>query len=527
MSTKGPRVYIDRTLVLLKPESERGVDPLPTAQENAFLCGNVEVSVDPQLLERDVNRPSFSPWANEVGRKIMRLSFTHEIKGAGNLTSRPKLGALLSACHMREVLVTAGAASQIETPAVVGPIIGPSVVWDKTAPPTQRYGSYLVRVVEGGASGAAKLQVFRWNQSDYDISVLLNTRHQATTNFYSLTKFTLDDSDETSLVFTVDTTGVAAGDTLYAVIGGVVFKHVVTAVEAAAADPADTIATNFAAVIDAHPLLAAAALDGDITVTFEAGAAPVTVTTGSTAVPLGSSGATITPNWLGNLVKGQMWVVQLYEQGYTYLPSSDDSDMETTTLYAYIGGQLYRMTAAIGTVTFTGTAGEYGSAQFEFIGNYVEPTQEPLPRNPVYELSRPPKVELAQMSIRGDKDFCAESFTITYGNEINERLCINAADGYSGSEISDRTPTMTVNPEGSLEVYTNMWGDFSKGEEVPVHLRVGSVLGNMVRFYADNATYTGIAISDRNNTQVMEPTFQLNGLSAYGDDELRIVFPIA
>jgi len=185
------------------------------------------------------------------------------------------------------------------------------------------------------------------------------------------------------------------------------------------------------------------------------------------------------------------------------------------------------MTAAIGTVTFTGTAGEYGSAQFEFVGNYVEPTQEPLPRTPIYELSRPPKVELAQMSIRGDRDFCAESFTITYGNEINERLCINAADGYSGSEISDRTPTMTVNPEGSLEVYTNMWGDFSKGEEVPVHLRVGSVLGNMVRFYADNATYTGIAISDRNNTQVMEPTFQLNGLSAYGDDELRVVFPIA
>jgi hypothetical protein len=145
----------------------------------------------------------------------------------------------------------------------------------------------------------------------------------------------------------------------------------------------------------------------------------------------------------------------------------------------------------------------------------------------VYELSRPPKVELAQMSIRGDKDFCAESFTITYGNDLTERLCINAEDGYSGSEIQGRQPTMTVNPEGTLEIYKNMWGDFAAGEEIPVHLRVGTALGNMVRFYADNATYTGLTLSDRNNSQVMEPTFQLNGVSGYGDDELRIAFPVA
>jgi hypothetical protein len=525
MSTKGPRVYIDRTLILVKPEAQRGVDPLPTPTDNAFLAGNVEVSVDPQLLERDVNRPSFSPWANEVGRKVMRLSFTHEIKGAGNLTSRPKLGSLLSACHMEEVLVTAGATNQIENPVVVGSIIGPVVSWAKDTAPTQRYGSYLVRVVEGGASGTAKLQVFRWNQSDADQTVLMNTRHQAATNFSATTTITLNATDETSLEFTVAGT-VAAGDQLYAVIGGHVFKHVVTAAQAASGTANEVVATAFAATINAHPLLVAAASAGVITVTFASNAEAVTVTSGTTEVLLGDSGAKIIPSWVGNLVKGQMWVVQLYELGYTYKPMSDDSDMETTTLYAYIGGQLYRMTAAIGTVTFTGTAGEYGSAQFEFIGNYVEPTQEPLPKNPIYELSRPPKVELAQMSIRGDKDFCAESFTITYGNEINERLCINAEDGYFGSEISDRTPTMTVNPEGSLEVYTNMWGDFSKGEEIPVHLRVGKTLGNMVRFYADNATYTGIAISDRNNSQVMEPTFQLNGLSAYGDDELRVVFPI-
>jgi hypothetical protein len=195
------------------------------------------------------------------------------------------------------------------------------------------------------------------------------------------------------------------------------------------------------------------------------------------------------------------------------------------TLHTYIDGQLYIMAGVQGTVTFEGTAGEYGSATFEFTGQYKEPTIQPLPTHRLrYELTKPPKVELAQMSIRGSQDFCAESFTITLGNDVTERLCMNEPDGYAGSETSSRTPTATMNPEGTLEVYNKMWGDFAKGEEVPVHLRVGVNSGNMVRFYMDRATYTGLSMSDRNRVQVQEPTFQLNGVSDYGDDELRVVF---
>lgn len=526
MSANAPRIYVERTALLVKPETVRGTDAQPDPLLDAFLCGNVEVSVDPQLLERDVYRPSFSPFANEVGRKVMRVSFTHEIKGAGNATDRPKLGTLLKGCHMREVFITAGAATQIEDPIVVGTITGPTVTWAKSAAPTQYFGSYIIRAVTGGASGAAEFQVFRWNQSDVDASVLMNTRHEATTNYYADTTLTLDMTDETSLVFTVGGTPVE-GDSLYAVVGGNVFAYKVTAADVASATPVNTIATNLKNVIDAHALLTATATGADITVTFTGNAAPVTVTSGTTAVPLGDSGAEITPTWTGNITQGQMWLVQLYEEGYTYFPLSGGDEAQTVTIHVYADGQLYRMTAGFGTVTFSGTAGEYGSAQFEFSGNYTDPTMEPLPRNLAYELSRPPKVELAQLSIFGDKDFCAESFTITYGNEITERLCMNAEDGYSGSEVTDRAPTITVNPEGTLEVYKNMWGNFASGQEVPVHLRVGKVLNNMVRFYADNATYTGLTVGERNRVQVLEPTFQCNGVSAYGDDELRVAFPIS
>lgn len=528
MHDKPKRIYVERTAILAKIESVRGTDANPTPTDDTFLVGEVELSLDPQILERTVYRPTFSPTPGEVGRKPMQLTFTHEIKGSGAAAQRAKLGTLLRGCKMQETLVTAGASSQIEDPILTGVVRGPTVTWAKTAAPTQRFGSYLVRVVEGGPSATAQMQVFRWNQSDADNTVLWSSRVDAINDHFGLTTMSLDMSDETAPVFTVGGTA-TLGDSVYAVVGGMVFKHTVDATDMApalAADKLASIATRLAAKIDAEPLITAVAAADEITIGYVTSAGAVTVTSGTTAVALGDSGATITPTWAGNLVLGQQWIVQLYETGYMYRPLSDDELADTLTLHAYIDGQLYTMTGVTGTVTFEGTAGEYASASFEFTGQYSEPKVQPLPSRELrYELTKPPKVEIAQLSIRGSQDFCAESFTIELGNDITERLCMNEVDGYAGSESSGRSPTCTVNPEGTLEVYNKMWGDFASGEEVPVHLRVGKVTGNMVRFYMDRATYSGLSLSDRNRVQVQEPTFQLNGVSEYGDDELRVAFP--
>lgn len=522
------RIYVERTAVLAKIESVRGTDAVPTPSIDALLVGGVELALDPQILTRDVYRPSFSPTSGEVGRKPFKLTFNHEIKGSGDASVRARLGTLLRGCKMRETLVTAGAATQIEDPIITGIAQGPEVSWAKTAAPTQRFGSYLVRTVTGGASASAKMQVFRWNQSDQDATVMWSTRHDAVNDHFGLTTLAINLSNETAPVFTVGGTA-TLGDSVYAVVGGMVFKHTVDATDMAeivGAPRLASIATRLAAKIDAEPLLTASAVAAVVTIGFVASAGAVTVTSGTTAIPLGDSGASITPTWAGTLVLGQSWIVQLYEQGYMYLPLSDDELADTLTLHTYIDGQVYIMTGVQGTVSFTGTAGEYGSAKFEFTGQYSEPKVQPLPATSLrYELTKPPKVEIAQLSIHGSQDFCAESFTITLANDITDRLCINAADGYAGSEMSGRKPTCTVNPEGTLEVYSRMWGDFASGEEVPVHLRVGKTAGNMVRFYMDRASYTGLSMSDRNRVQVQEPAFQLNGVSEFGDDELRIQFP--
>lgn len=513
-----PSMRTSLSMLLGKIEVTRGVDPLPNAVDDAFLAGDIDIQLDPTPLERNVFRRSFSPIPNSTGRKVVNLSFSHEIKSAGNVgTTRPKLGQLLRSCGMRELLVTAGAANQIETPVAFGTVSGPRPTWAKTTAPTSRFGSYRIKVVTGGASATAAVQVSRWAESVPDATVLPNTRMDARVNDSATTTLTLGG---TLVVPTFTVAGTPAeGDDLYAVIGGVVFAYTV-----GAAPTVGGIATALAALIDADPRLTASAALGVVTVGFASGATPVVLTSGTTALDLGASGAEITPTWTGNLVEGQEWIVDLYETGYMYRPTSDAALSETMTFYVYKDGVLHKITSCQGTVTFTGEAGQLGVANFEMQGNYIDPVEEPTPLDAIFEESVPPQVELAQMSINGDGDFCAQSFTFALGNQVNLKECMNANEGYDGAQITSREPTAQLNPEATYEAYTGMWGNFSRSIQFPLHLRVGSETGNIVRFYAPRATFTGLTYGDRNNIVTLDATFQLNGLAPAGDDELRVAF---
>lgn len=515
-----PSMKTSLSMMLGKIESTRGTDPLPDAQNDAFQVGDLDIQMDPTALERNVFQRSFSPTPSGVGRKVVNVTFSHEIKSSGDVgATRPKLGTLLRACGMRELLVTSGASTQIEDPTKWGAINGPVPTWAKGVAPTAGFGSYLLTVVTGGASGAAQVQVTRHAAGEPDNTVLPNTRHEARVNHSALTTLTLDDSDLTSLTFTVGG-AFTEGDDLYAVVGGVVFPLTV----AAGHTDLDGVATALAALIDADTRMSAAAVGAVVTVTFDGNSAPVTVTSGTTGLTLGNSAAEVTPTWTGDLVKGQQFVVQLYETGYMYRPTSDQSQVESMTLYVFKDGVLHIVTACTGTVTFSGESGNVATAQFEMQGNYLDPKEEPVPLDAVIEATIPPQVELAQMSIQGDLDFCAQSFTYTLGNQTNLKECMNAADGYDGSQITGREPTAQLNPEATYEAYTGMWANFSQSEQFPLHTRVGVTPGNSVRFYVPRANFTGLTYGDRNNAVTMEAQFQLNGLSAAGDDELRVAF---
>ncbi|UUV43782.1 tail tube protein [Rhodobacter phage RcKickapoo] len=525
MTTPKPDMMTDRTLLLAKVQTARGVDPVPDQINDAFLVGELDLQLDVTQLERKVMRTSFSPVPTDVGRTMVNVSFTHEIKGSGDSgITRPKLGTLLLGCSMKELLVTVGAATQIDTPKKFGVVRGPKPTWAKNQAPTGVYGSYLVDVIKGGASGTAKLRVSRWGASGADDTVLPNLRFDVRTNKSAGVTAVLAMTDPEAPTLTIGGVPVE-GDAIYTTIGGLTFEYVVTAADEVSASATDDIAAAIAALIDADARVTASATASVVTFGFSAAAGGVIVTSGTTQLSLGASGASITPTWAGNLVAGQKWIVALFEPGYTYFPLSAQKNAKMLTLYVYLDGQLHIVQDCKGTVTFDGEAGGLGSAKFEFTGTYASPVEEPMPEDAELEPTSAPQIEVAEQSIEGKSDFCSQSFTITLANTMNPKDCMNAVKGFKGMSTTGRKPTAKLNPEASYEAYTGMWKAFSTAVQFPLHLRVGTVLGNTVRFYADRANYTNLSYGDRNGTRTLEAEFSLNGVSDAGDDELRIAFP--
>lgn len=91
-----------KTLLQAKVESTYGQAPVMTASD-AVLISNLDFSVDPTQLERDVYRDTISAYGTRVGKKIFSCSFDVELKGRGVLPTSAlpiEQDAILRACGL-------------------------------------------------------------------------------------------------------------------------------------------------------------------------------------------------------------------------------------------------------------------------------------------------------------------------------------------------------------------------------------------------------------------------------------------
>jgi len=91
-----------KTVLLAGIESPYGSPPILTGA-NAIQIANLDVNVDPTLLEREVYQDSISNFGIRVGKKIMTCSFDVELKGRGiapTLASPIEFDPLLRACAL-------------------------------------------------------------------------------------------------------------------------------------------------------------------------------------------------------------------------------------------------------------------------------------------------------------------------------------------------------------------------------------------------------------------------------------------
>jgi hypothetical protein len=510
----GP-ILMQRALLLAKIEANTNIDALPTPAQDAFLVMNADVKINPNVLTRDFYRPSLSKLPSAVGRKLATLTFTHEIKGSGLAGVTPKLATLLRACGFAITQIANSTNNVISAPVPDAQNTGPIVTWTKAQNATKGYGRYRLKVVLGGASATAKVRV-TGNPPDYEETTILpeETFEATIMGAATTTTVAVDTTDPIAPKFSIGTPKI--GDIVVVNIGGVRVKYTIGS--AVAATEATALAGAITALADTR--FSAVANAAVVTVTITGGV--ITVTTATTGIPLGASGAQVNMTWTGNLSLNDSWTIDLLRPGYHCTPVS--GDFESATMYMYYDGTLHRLTGCIGTVVFTGQAGQYGTAAFTFTGQYRDPYDAALPLNAVFEPSNPVQVEMAQLCVGNAKNLAAQSFNIDMGITVNPRDSASDPDGYKGVLYSSRDPKGGLNPEMELESVEPYWRHLATADLLRFHSRIGLLPNNIVEFQSDSIQISNVAYTARNTQRVYDLSMGFAAATFNGDDELRIVF---
>jgi len=507
-----------KVVVLAKIEAQENVDAGPVASQDAILVSNVSPTVETQELERNTYRKSLSKQASVIGRKTAQISFDKELKGSGDITKAPEIGKLLRACGMAETYIPDTAAATI-TDAVAGEgNTGTATFAKTTAPVDNKNAKYLIYCAEGGNSSSAQFVLLPSDNDGVfpggDDTILQSTVFAATSTDASA-NFSVTGNLASKTITFSDVT-YTANSTITVTVGGVDFKYKVGDSSEAAA----TVASGVAALIaEDSRFTGTSATTSAVNITLAGAAAPFALAGAHT---LGASGAVVTATASGSYAAGDSWLFQLRAPGYHYEPVS--SGFESLTIYCYLDGLLHKMTGCRGTVSFSGEAGNYGTASFTFMGQYHPVVDEPMPEGAVYEETAPHQIELAGLTLDGYRYACAQSFSIDLGMTNVVRDCMNGLDGYDGIITTDRSVTGSVNPEAVLEADFNVWERFASGEIGKFYVCVGVDSANRVEFISNSVQYNSVAYGDRNNIRTYDVGMKFVGNTGDGDDELEIVF---
>ena len=93
-------------LLLVKVETNYGVDATPVASANTTLTFPVDTSLDIAQIQQNAVRASISAQKKRLGRKMVNFTITTDLKGSGAAGTPPEIGALLQACGYAQTIDT-------------------------------------------------------------------------------------------------------------------------------------------------------------------------------------------------------------------------------------------------------------------------------------------------------------------------------------------------------------------------------------------------------------------------------------
>lgn len=95
-----------KTVVLAKIESVYGTDPTPTAAANAVEAYDLEVTPNPEMIERNPGNSDISRFPELRGKTFVDVKFSFPLKGSGTAGTAPRIGPVLRSCGLGETIVS-------------------------------------------------------------------------------------------------------------------------------------------------------------------------------------------------------------------------------------------------------------------------------------------------------------------------------------------------------------------------------------------------------------------------------------
>ena len=156
-------------------------------------------------------------------------------------------------------------------------------------------------------------------------------------------------------------------------------------------------------------------------------------------------------------------------------------------------------------------------------GTATKPVDQGLFTGVVLPTVDPEAFLSAGLDVAGDS-LDIDSFTLDLNNTVAMRVSANAATGIKSYRITDRGPTIQINPEAQLEAAVDFFTKYDAATQFGFFCQIGQTATQRIAVCAPAAMYTDMPDGDREGLVTYDPTLELAGSEDDGDDEFLIAY---
>lgn len=232
----------------------------------------------------------------------------------------------------------------------------------------------------------------------------------------------------------------------------------------------------------------------------------------------GAAAAGTAPEWSAAMRACRVLEIIVALTSVTYTPGAADGP--SVTLGMHLDGKLYLMWGARGNVIpKAGQVGEPVVFSFEFTGADWSEADAAL-LVPTYSTILPPTFQGATITLDGYAGTFG-SMELDAGNQVALRPSASASSGYASARVTDRNPTLKVDPENVLVATKNFMGTWRSGATAAFSCAMTSgAAGNKFTITAPKVQYQKIALGEREGMSIYNIESELKGNA--GNDEWSI-----